>query len=68
MSLDVVSARVAFRDRGLLDVLDLALRFLAVQIRSYAKVSVVVLTLKGGSEISFERSPCTASVPARWRA
>jgi hypothetical protein len=43
MSLDVLSARVAFRDRGLLDVLDLALRFLAVQIKSYAKVSLVVL-------------------------
>jgi hypothetical protein len=41
--LDVLSARVAFRDRGLLDVLDLALRFLAVQARSYAKVSLVVL-------------------------
>lgn len=36
-------ARVAFRDRAVVDVLDLALRFLVVQARSYAKVGLVVL-------------------------
>jgi hypothetical protein len=41
--LDVLSARVAFRDRGLLDVLDLALRFLAVHARPYGRLAVVAL-------------------------
>jgi hypothetical protein len=36
--LDLVQARVAFRDRPLADVLDLALRFVVVHGRSYAKV------------------------------
>jgi len=33
-----------------------------------SKVSVVVFTLRAGSDTSFGRSPWTASVPARWRA
>lgn len=36
-------ARVAFRDRAVVDVLDLALRFLVVQAGPYAKVGLVVL-------------------------
>jgi hypothetical protein len=43
MSLDVLRARVAFRDRSFLDVMDLALRFVAVHARLYAKVAVLVL-------------------------
>ena len=43
MSLDVLRARVAFRDRAFIDVMDLALRFLAVHWRLYAKVAAVVL-------------------------
>jgi hypothetical protein len=43
MSLDVMRARVAFRDRGFLDVIDLALRFLVVHVRLYARVALVVL-------------------------
>jgi hypothetical protein len=35
MSLDVVHARVAFRDRSLLDVLDLALRFIVAHWRAF---------------------------------
>ncbi len=41
--MNVLSARVAFRDRGLLDVFDLALRFLAVHWRAYAAVAAVAL-------------------------
>jgi hypothetical protein len=43
MSLDVMRARVAFRDRAFIDVLDLALRFVVVHARLYARVALVVL-------------------------
>jgi len=43
LSLDVLRARVAFRERAFIDVMDLALRFLVVHWRLYAKVSLVVL-------------------------
>lgn len=43
MSLDVVRARVAFRDRVFIDVMDLALRFIVVHARLYARVALVVL-------------------------
>lgn len=43
MSLDVLRARVAFRDRAFIDVLDLAVRFLVVHARSYAKVALVAV-------------------------
>ncbi|HEY8079596.1 MAG TPA: hypothetical protein VIF62_35945 [Labilithrix sp.] len=41
--MNVMSARVAFRDRGILEVFDLALRFLAVHWRTYGKVALVSL-------------------------
>jgi hypothetical protein len=41
--LDIARARVAFRDRSLSDVLDLALRFVAVKGRSYAKVALLTV-------------------------
>ena len=41
--LDVMQARVAFRDRAFIDVLDLALRFIAVHIRLYAWITLFVL-------------------------
>ncbi len=44
MSLDVVHARVAFRNRRFVDVMDLALRFVAVHAKLYAKVSLIALT------------------------
>lgn len=44
MSLDVMHARVALRNRALIDVMDLALRFLVVHGKLYAKVSLVALT------------------------
>ncbi len=40
MSLDLLRARVVFRDRSASDVLDLALRFVAVHGRPYAKVGL----------------------------
>jgi hypothetical protein len=40
MSVDLLRARVAFRDRSLSDVLDLALRFMVVQGRAYATVAL----------------------------
>lgn len=43
MSLDVLRARVAFRDRAFIDVLDLALRFLVVHGKLYAKVAAVAI-------------------------
>jgi hypothetical protein len=43
MSLDVLRARVAFRDRIFLDVMDLALRFIVVHRRLYAKVAAFAL-------------------------
>jgi hypothetical protein len=43
MSLDVLRARVAFRDRAFLDVMDLALRFVAANARLYAKLAFVAL-------------------------
>lgn len=43
MSLDVMRARVAFRDRAFIDVMDLALRFIVVHVRLYARVALVVL-------------------------
>ncbi|MDB4934113.1 MAG: hypothetical protein JWP87_1085 [Labilithrix sp.] len=43
MSLDVLRARVAFRDRAFIDVMDLALRFLAVHWKLYARVACIVL-------------------------
>jgi hypothetical protein len=42
-ALDLVQAKVAFRDRPVMDVLDLALRFIVVHARSYALVAVAVL-------------------------
>lgn len=41
--LDVLRARVTFRERSLLDVLDLALRFSMVHARDFAKLALVVL-------------------------
>jgi hypothetical protein len=41
--LDLLRARVAFRDRSFADVLDLALRFIVVQGRTYARVALVAL-------------------------
>ncbi|MBX3187629.1 MAG: hypothetical protein KF819_11465 [Labilithrix sp.] len=41
--LDVMHARVSFRDRAFIDVLDLALRFMAEHARLYAKIAAVVL-------------------------
>ena len=38
-----IRSRVALRERGLLDVLDLAVRFCATHARKYAKLSVVVI-------------------------
>jgi hypothetical protein len=43
MSLDVLRARVAFRDRVFLDVMDLSLRFMVVHWRLYAKVAAIAL-------------------------
>ena len=43
MSLDVIRARVVFRDRAFIDVLDLALRFMTVHVRLYARIAGVVL-------------------------
>lgn len=43
MSLDVLHARVAFRDRAFVDVMDLGLRFLVVHFRLYARVSAITL-------------------------
>lgn len=43
MSLDVLRARVAFRDRAFVDVMDLALRFVVVHGRLFAKVSALVV-------------------------
>ncbi len=43
MSLDVMHARVSFRRRAILDILDLALRFIAVNGTLYAKIAAVVL-------------------------
>ena len=43
MTAPVTHARVAFRDRPVVDVLDLALRFLGVHARAYAKLAAVVL-------------------------
>lgn len=43
MSLDLLRARVAIRDRSFLDVLDLSLRFVATHAAIYARVSAVVL-------------------------
>ena len=45
MSLDLVRARVAFRDRAFTDVLDLAVRFVVVHAKIYARVALVVLAL-----------------------
>jgi hypothetical protein len=53
MSLDVMRARVAFRDRAFIDVMDLALRFVVVHWTLYAKLALmflvpsVALTLAG---------------------
>ncbi|MCL2723122.1 MAG: hypothetical protein FWD69_01670 [Polyangiaceae bacterium] len=41
--LDILRSRVTFRDRPLVDVLDLALRFVVVQGSAYTKVALVVL-------------------------
>lgn len=43
MSLDTIRARVAFRDRAFVDVLDLALRFMMVHAGLYLRVALVVL-------------------------
>jgi hypothetical protein len=42
--MDILHARVALRERTLLDVVDLAVRFLAKNARVYTKVSAIVLT------------------------
>lgn len=55
MSLDVMHARVAFRNRAFIDVMDLALRFFAVHAKLYATVSLFAL------------SPCVAlTLLAAW--
>lgn len=55
MSLDVLQARVAFRDRAFLDVMDLSLRFIVVHARLYARVAAMVL------------APCAAlTIAASW--
>ncbi len=41
--MDLMRARVALRERPLLDVLDLAIRFCAAHVRDYAKLSCVVV-------------------------
>jgi hypothetical protein len=41
--MDLVRARVALRERPLLDVLDLAVRFCVTNLRSYAKLSLVTV-------------------------
>jgi len=41
--MDLLRARVVFRDRSMADVLDLSMRFLAVQWRAYAKLTLVTL-------------------------
>lgn len=43
MSLDLLRARVAFRDRAFIDVMDLALRFVVVHGRLFAKVAAMVV-------------------------
>lgn len=43
MSLDVMRARVAFRDRAFIDVMDLALRFVVVHWKLYAKLALMFL-------------------------
>jgi hypothetical protein len=43
MSLDVLRAKVALRDRAPTDVLDLALRFVVVEGRAYARLAAVTL-------------------------
>jgi hypothetical protein len=43
MSLDVLRARVAFRDRAFIDVMDLALRFLVVHGKLYARVAALAV-------------------------
>ena len=45
MSLDLLRARVAFRDRSFADVLDLSLRFSTSHAALYARVSAVVLVV-----------------------
>ncbi|MCL2779804.1 MAG: hypothetical protein FWD73_17575 [Polyangiaceae bacterium] len=42
-AVDVLHARVVFRDRPLVDVLDLALRFVVLQWRAYAKIALLAL-------------------------
>lgn len=46
-------ARVAFRDRSIADVLDLALRFLAVNAGVYARVALFTLVPAGGLALVF---------------
>jgi hypothetical protein len=41
--MDVMTARVALRERALLDIFDLAVRFCAAHAKAYAKLSLVVL-------------------------
>lgn len=41
--MDVIRSRVALRERALLDVVDLAVRFCATHARAYAKLSLIVL-------------------------
>jgi hypothetical protein len=43
MSLDVMHARVAFRRRAVVDIMDLALRFIAVNGKLYTVIAAVVL-------------------------
>ncbi len=54
--LDVLRARVTFRERTLLDVLDLALRFSMVHVRDFAKLGLVVLAPSLGATIVMGRT------------
>lgn len=61
--LDVLRARVTFRERSLLDVLDLALRFSMVHVGDFAKLGLVVLAPSLGVTLLVGR---TQGWPAAW--
>jgi hypothetical protein len=54
--LDLRRTRVALRDRSIADVLDLAIRFLVAEARSYAKVAVVALVPPALAAIAVSRA------------
>ncbi|AKV04707.1 hypothetical protein AKJ09_11370 [Labilithrix luteola] len=54
--LDVLRARVTFRERSLLDVLDLALRFSVVHARDFGKLALLVLVPSLGATIAVGRT------------